>query len=844
MLAALGIDVDRIIAGSGNKVIMVGVLKTNDWFIALTNGSFDPGAHSYVRCDMSAITAFFGSPYGNAEVFGNHDQAVIHHMGAYLVFIQSWVDNGIPKSRFYRVLTEDVRAGRNVTWQAMPLTYVDWDGTQFNGVLDFVASKPIYDGSGKIARFGRFQPNQPFNYLSILRRNLSLSWAQTGGGGNHFLHIHHYFHMHLLDNTVVPPYTQIVAGVLEMFYIINPSNGAMALQSRSPAVNINFQPGADGLVGYRQYQFLINNLVSYRMPSTVVTATGELLSAHSIEGQGDFPVRFQCLSFTGINSGEGLMSRVLDTDNLTVKKQLFFQPPVTPATKNGCFTSSMTYETDGEVFEAVDQSNSAMLRTMYYRKVSGGYAIRDGINNLYLGPNIYSRALTTEIYKTNLRRTDGVLGITGSGAELAAAGVEMGSGSMSFCSWSTAHPGEFLPELPTFRAPVQGNVLMSFPRTYTKSLDAPNKEATYSATSFYGFRQNVVDQLRAYAAGTRYEITINHLGAENGGIFRGLNLSVISVTWIDEPTGRYRTQTLIARPNVEAPGGDHPGVYLITSFTILSAPPHTSTTPFFVFTSRLQFEKYGAVYIPKPYLTAYRDGSNLKISMVAGHAIVVATADKTIQLIMDVNINNGQVVNLATGAIDRDIGEPCVMWPGIGMTDVTVVYNDRENNSIENGSIRPYQFTGGGAAIHLKTGVGYIMPTSVYPETGWVLFCQPNIRMMVNGTMYEMDGGTIDLRDVDPAPQNKTFYLYAAIENDKPFYIVTVQKLRASGSLLKAATIVTNDKQILTITRHQPFMIGQNALSYTREGGIIPVSSGYPQDEGVFPFLRNAELLP
>jgi len=69
-------------------------------------------------------------------------------------------------------------------------------------------------------------------------------------------------------------------------------------------------------------------------------------------------------------------------------------------------------------------------------------------------------------------------------------------------------------------------------------------------------------------------------------------------------------------------------------------------------------------------------------------------------------------------------------------------------------------------------------------------------------------------------------------------------QLRKSGSMLRVATIVTNDKQILTITREQPFMVGDLLLSYTREGGTIPMSAGYPQDEGLFVFLRQGELLP
>jgi hypothetical protein len=61
--------------------------------------------------------------------------------------------------------------------------------------------------------------------------------------------------------------------------------------------------------------------------------------------------------------------------------------------------------------------------------------------------------------------------------------------------------------------------------------------------------------------------------------------------------------------------------------------------------------------------------------------------------------------------------------------------------------------------------------------------------------------------------------------------------------MMRVATVVTNASSIVTITREQPFMVGDLLLSYTREGGIIPMSSGFPQDEGSFVFVHNGELL-
>jgi hypothetical protein len=847
-LTALGIDVNRIIAGSGNKVIMTGVAGTDDWFICLTNGSFDPGAHAYVRCNMSAITAVFGSPYGNAPVFGHNDQATIHHMGAYLVLVQAYVSNGIGKSRFYRVRTADVVNGLGVTWEAIPLTYTDWDGNQFSGVLDYQAQQPILDGNGKIVRFGRFNLQQPATNAYILRRDLNLSWPQTGGGGNYYFHTVQFYHMTYYDRPVDPLFVQIMGGITEMYHLFNPANGVMSTQSKSPPISINFlslAPDA-GAQGLANYQHLYNTLVTYQQPSTVVLSTGELVTTMVFEGAAEFPCRLNVLKMQGVNSAEQLLSRMLDDTTRPVERQSVHTPRVQPATRNGVYSTTMTFEADGEVFGAADMSTPDLARKVFFRKVSGGYAIRDGVNNLTLGANIYSRPLTTEIYTTNLLRTDGMLGITGSGAELAAAGVDQGSGSASFCAYSSLYPAsQHLPLCPQLRAPASGNVLVSFPRTYTKALDAINKVATYSATSFYGFRQNVIDQVHALTGNAaQWSFTVNHLGAENGGMFRGLNHSVVMVNWIVDGTGRFRSRVLIGVPVVEAPNADHPGIYLITGFNWVSAPADVSTCPWAVLQGNTQWHYLDTYYICKPMLTAYRDGNYIKISLVAGHAHVVATSNNVPICIFDLNLGNSQIENLAVGSLGRNLGDVAVMWPGVGMTDVSITDQSGFDGKLISQTLFPYTYTGGGAAIYLKTGVGYIVSTTVYPEVGWLLFIQDNIRMMVNGTSYSIQGGTIDLRDVDAAPQNKTFYMYATIEDETPKYLLSVTPLRKSGSMLRVATIVTNDKQILTITREQPFMVGDLLLSYTREGGTIPMSAGYPQDEGLFVFLHQAELLP
>jgi hypothetical protein len=128
--------------------------------------------------------------------------------------------------------------------------------------------------------------------------------------------------------------------------------------------------------------------------------------------------------------------------------------------------------------------------------------------------------------------------------------------------------------------------------------------------------------------------------------------------------------------------------------------------------------------------------------------------------------------------------------------------------------------------------------------TGWTVLTQAGINLMVSGTMYILPAVSVSLLTIDPISQNKPFYMYVTIEDDVPVYMLSEVALRKSGTMLRVATIVTNGTQIQTVTSEQPCMVGDLLLSHTREGGTIPVSTGFPQDIGLFSFLQQAELLP
>lgn len=839
-LVALGINPTAIISGSNHKVMMVGNPGTANWYICLTNNTFDPSAHRYVKANMVEVNKLFSNvPYAQ------QNRAMIHHMGDYLVLVQNLGAAYDDRYAFFRVKTADVQKGLAVSWEPVKVTYNDWAGTLFTAA-DTLTPNPITrDGNNKIIKTGPWTFRQPVTSLSKSARSLTLSCPKPGAAGVFYLHLMTgytalYNESGVLINVVVTS---------DIGYEFNPLTGVLTQINKAPALSVGFTDATSAeRAGYQDlyYDHWYNALFSSSASSTMLLDNGTVVTG-TIQNGNLFPTFAEITRYKNKGSAAALLSGGLHLQTIQLDFRLIQKPVLLSPIASGTYPASLTYEPDGELYGAVEQKSGG--RKIYLRLVSGAYQARAGITNLAFAA-LKSRPLSNAVYETNLQHSDILTGITGTAAELTAGGVECGTTGFSSCGWASYVPAtQTIPRTPELKAPAGHNVLITFPRTVTRTLDQGLKKATYAGNTFYGIRQNIIDKLKGMipTALPYWGFGLTILGDETGGMFQGINVGIATIHFFDTAAGTSRSQVVLFTPVVEAPNADHPGVYWIKDITVLDAPPHVRTA-YNVKMADVNLLVNGQVK-PKSLMTIYRDNGKLKVYVLAPFSTVTTSTINTKQhLLFDVDLVTKKVSGVWGGMGGWGLGDMVTMIPKVGMSDVVLGGTTSENNTISPANPQPYANTGGAGAIVNKTNpdttVDSYLIASAYPETGWILFLQDNIRMMVNGTAYAMAGGSIDLRDIDPDPKNKTFYIYATVEDDKPKYLVTETKLRKSGNLLKAATIVTNDKQILTITRHQPLMIGQYQLSYTREGGIIPVSSGFPQDEGDFIFLRDVELLP
>jgi hypothetical protein len=841
-LTAIGINPTAIVAGSNHKVIMVGLPGTNNWYVAITNGTLNPASHAYVKCDMTNVIALYGG-----TTFSSHDKSTVHFMGDWLLLVQSTGIGSDEKHTFFRAPVASIIAGTPVTWTRLDLTFADYDGVAYTNSTFWKPMVPAQVG-GKWTRNGPWTYRQPVTTLNKSGRTASLSCANPNASGSYLLQI-------LLGSAGVyndGAGTIInITVIMSMGYSINPATGVMTLLNKTPAYEMGFTDSTQAeknayLNDY--YAGWYNPTIQSNSASIVVLPSGETVCA-TIEDGNDFPAIIEVYGHTGKTTDAALLAGGLWNAVAPPVNRKYLLPQLRSPLLSGTFPGTMTFEPDGELYGAMEQATNN--RKTYLRLVTGGYQARAGITNLKL-PNLQARPLSNAVFETNLTYTDGVIGMTGSAADLVAGGVEMGSTSFSTCGWSSYQTtSNFYPRNNALKAPAGNNVLQTFPRTTQRVLDNVGKKATYTGVTFYGFRQAFVDKLKTFIPAefqnTKYwAFSLHMLGAENGGMFTGMNVAMAVIHFIDAANTTIRTQLVLFRPVVEAPNADHPGVYLISDVTVLDTPPHFRNGVN-VKINDVNFILSTQAHKPRGFFNVYRDNGKLKVFFVSPYSTVTsATVYTKLFSTFDIDLATNKVTGTYGQSSSWSQNDPVMMVPKVGMTDLVLTGTVPDTGGLQY-PVNIYAETGGAASIFRKTNPDtsftYYLGGSAYPETGWSLFFQDNIAVMINGAAYRVPGGSIDLRDIDAAPQNKTYYVYVTIEDDLPRYLLSILPLRKSGSMMRVATVVTNASSIVTITREQPFMVGDLLLSYTREGGIIPMSSGFPQDEGSFVFVHNGELL-
>lgn len=831
-----GASVDRIAQGSGDEVILVGDSTKNLYYLGVTNGSLDPAKHVYSKVDLQPIVAaIFSIDVTPKYLFPFLSIAL---MGEWIYLIQSstagtpvpaGIGNPMNHKHFFRVRLADVQATIDVTPVKQNVSFINADGQQFT-------NSPFYRWYEQVLTADKTQTlkclltfNQPTNGVIGNYRSLPVWVAEDPSRKGIFaMKFLSAYYASQAQNGI----NQQLNLVPEINYDFDPNTGVMTLKSKTaipPMVNWGRPDFYDP--AYVQNISPFYGLVfTYAGQGSNVLADGRIV-ASGARGFSGFPRLGIQLQVVNAKSKYATVSKFFGRGFEELTMYGLWDEVISSPLESSINVRAMQYRPGGEFYIAAGKNVLSDLY-LYWKDISGKFAYRPEVTNLYV-PNIVSRPLTQAI-----RRVDclpGIGGVTVSvpSSQLDAYGIEVGE-SM-FCMSAQKKDYRYTDKGTGWTSPVGDNdilLISDFNRRVEQNGQVtivPTKEILYSAA--------IVEQLKNQVEFPAIKnqarsciVTVSDPTFSSLARFGWLPVTVV-ITYVNaegtpDRDDMYSTCMTISPTYTD----DANGRKLVTGFTLLDK-----------------------------YHFTVKGGAIDQIRIFNGMGASPESPQSTLGPMRTYYYLNGNSlkVHVNSGVIGNSTGDSYT-------TNHNFTYNDRstqrwsssapQNNSSsgggvfitpDNGIATMYDWTAttGGAGTIVNGAVNKPLVGSVYPEVGWAIFFKSDIRVAFNGKEYTLPAGIIDLRDIDPSPGNKVFYIYALLKNDIPIYEVTQEKRLENPFTVWVGKITTNTSQIITIERFNVFTINGSRISEIKRGNSIPATSGLVNAEGQIPWLRSDEML-
>jgi len=831
-----GATVDRIAQGSGDEVILVGDSANNLYYIGMTNGSLDPAKHVYSRIDLSPLlAAIYTNP--NRAVNPMFRNINIARMGSWIyLFLGASVPSPVAEpsqtislrfKHIFRVNVADVQATIPVTPVRQNVSFTDADGVGWGPTSYWRWFDEVKDGDGNLLRalFNFQQPLNPFAYIGI-SSVMTMAAEDPNRPGIYALKFFGGYYASYFGSSFNGEFNYAP----EITYEFNPATGVMTRTSLSNVPSINF--GAVPVIpaGYTQNPAMIDMVRHFEGQGMAILPDGKIYGSSAA---GAFGYPRMALRLTPPNS----LSRYNTTARLWGTAQGWpytgelREKVVQPLTSGG-YVRCMLYKPGAEFYIASQPENVNFLQ-LYYRAVSGGYALRPGVSNLYVG-NMYSRPLVSTVRKVNAPFGLGGMTVTVPGSQVANYGVEIGHSA--FCMGV---------QKKYFNREMQGNawpggvgaddVIMMANNTERLEADGtitlvPGVEIMYPAW--------IVEVLKAQVQnpaikdrGRACFVTICD-PTFSSGAFGWLPITV-GVTYLDTyglpNTDTVYTTFMTINASYSAQGNRQ----VVTGVSVIDI---------------LHFEKPSSAYqgsIPVIYGSdPANEGAQTSLGSMrtyyylnpqSGGLDVYFCAGVRTKSVFDFSM-----INCRFSYANRDTRR----WTSAAAEDDGSLLG-AQTVTPDNGIARSYAWkdVSGGAATIINGPAYKALLGSIYPAVGWGVFFKTPTIAVFNGQQYTYPAGMIDLRDVDPSPGNKTFYIYAVLRFGVPVYDVTQEKRLESAFQIWVARVTTNSTQVLQIERFNVFTLNGSRISEIKRGNSIPASSGLVNVEGQLPWLRSDEML-
>lgn len=833
-----GASVDRIAQGSGSEVILVGDSRKGLFYIGVTNGSLDPAKHVYSKIDLTPIVAATFGTGGSAVPLNLFPFISVMLMGEWIYIIQACrglngdgVGSDMPIRFFFRVKLVDVQATIDVTPVRQNLSFVDAEGVQSTNVPYFRWYTTVIDQpTGRVKKgLFTFAPYLPNGYIGTYRSTVHLSAEDPARPGIYAMKLISGYYAAYAENGINGSFNFVP----EVNYDFNPVTGVLTLTSKSnlpPAIDFSATPVIPEGYGINMIP-LFGMTHTYAGQGNNVLEDGRIV-ASGAAGFSGFPRMAMLTGVTNSKTKHATVSKKWSPGFAEFSSYNSVNETIVSPLESSTDVRAMQYHPTGEFYIAGSKRAVTALG-LFWKEVTGRFALRPEISNLFV-QDVQSRPLTNNIKRVN--SLPGIGGVTVSvpSAQLNTYGIDVGESA--FCMSAQSKYYNYYHTGNGWTIPLAGDDDILLISAFDKRVE-PDNSITIVPTKEIIYPAAIVAQLKAQVEfpaiatnGRACIVTVSDPTFSSLSKFGWLPILAV-VTYVNaagtlDAATQYTTHMTIEPTYVDNADGRKQ----VSGFTVLDKVHHT---------------------LPGTAISG--------ISIFAGSP-ASASAQTTLGPMRTYYYLEGNKLtcHLNSGVMGQTIGDAYT-------SNFNFSYNDRatkrwtassqQGNSSNGGgafitpdngiaTMYPMSSVSGGAATIVNGPVSKCLVGSLYPEVGWIVFFQSAIDVTFNGRKYNIPSGSIDLRDIDANPINKTFFIYACFDNGRAYYEISQDKRLESAFQLWIGRLVTNDRQIITIDRYNVMAINGHRVSETKRGGSIPATSGLVNAEGQIPWIRQDELLP
>lgn len=770
--------IDSIVDGSNNKVLMV-FDSTNLKASYLINpvGSFDPRSQEIYRTDMSAVTGY------------NPRAGSIHDVGSFWVYIQFGNDlnvegeGSVSGMKLYSCLKVSARAG-TATFAPLIVDSQDLQGNAAkSATFTFGKLTKGSDVNNPITEYILKFPN-PMSSIETSKAIAVQSAKKPRSGNVAVFHFHYGFtpNYYLNGETYAAPTIELqVIMELDIDNLTfkptsdNPPKGELIYDHTNP-MDTRYYYGKTQAYGNYDPHPMIDDFGT----TTSIVDRFRVMIFNS-QGIGQDAIIY---NFSPSLSTYDIVSKPWGKNgNIYLKTDLNY--PVNSAFEvaSNCGFTAISDRFD--IFYGLDALSYRELPFVkVYNEGDSGFAVRPGIETLNKSvTSLYSRPLSNNVSKWLDKPNMPLVNISAEESLLNIAGLSVGELGIS-----AASSKQNLNYPPTNLEMVK----MGLTLPLLNKFDVSSAGVEVRQPDHIDIDQWMIDDLIFTLTGSQkvslYDYTFDIFSCN------GMNMNAVT----ELPTVIVLSYIL---------GNDRKSVYTVTALVNIKLASNGVSVGGIELLGRTTSTL--ALHDPVEVKVSLQPAQSLIPTCMVGYLTKVNN-----EFFFEFKTNSTTYYKTSNG-IFSIISSGKFNLTGMKFVTSSLTPNDVTNQTIFGvipkvgikDTVIPYRDQAGGAAVYLGTGAQTYLMSSTYVDKQFSLFFIGDQQVTLSGGRYLLKSGCIDLRDIDPSPENKAFFVYAKLTNGVATYHVTLTELVQTPYCGMIARVVTNGAGIVNIERYHKFMI-------------------------------------